>query len=624
MPLSINISDYISGSRESLGGMVLHNRRQFSIPYNQRPWSWRRADIDELWGDINGTVLRFYEADWNERPKPIGNPHFMGAFVFVKGGTDNEWQVVDGQQRLTAIIMFMAALREAAHQVSEQTGDANIKTDADVLVFQYTKWLEADPLPGEERSRLAVDKEYEQIFVNYIVKPRDQKTRTKLFSSLGIDLSEKKDHKRLKDSFDYVRSLVTDKLQGLSEKEVVRQLTALLDTVQGGLLCLWAAVEEESFAFEVFKCLNARGLELGEADKIKNELFIQAKQSLHKNISARWSEIYKNVPHGNIAVFLRTRHMAFVGPCPEKSLYKEVKEKQIDTSKIDDLTKEWVTDSEIIKVVTLQCGAGLKDETIEILKSFQVLGISLSAIFLLSAGKRYLPSDEQSFRKAALLCRNFCFRLLTICGEDTPVLEKALGKAARDLADGKGLEDILPIFKHYNSDSEFETEFSRKTEKRVKVQYYILFELEKYLGGGSGLVPAPHSPNQNIEHIMPKKFSKAASRMHEWGFARGNDKHKDYLNRLGNLCLLEGDINRDVSNFDFAAKQTAAYPGIAKNVKDKIKGGTRPRKSYKDSVLKLPGDLIDTKKYSKWDFEEIDKRQQYLATLALKVWKLDI
>ena len=250
---------------------------------------------------------------------------------------------------------------------------------------------------------------------------------------------------------------------------------------------------------------------------------------------------------------------------------------------------------------------------------FKTLSISLAQIFLFAAAKKFLPKDELEFRKAAELCRNFCFRVLTICSKDTSFLEDKLGAAARRLTSGAGLADIAKDFRAANSASEFEGEFAEATESRTKVQYYILYELESVLGGASGLVPAPHSPHQNIEHILPRNFSKAAARASEWSWARGKlEKHKLYLNRLGNLCLLEGPINQQVSNYDFDAKQQGKYPTTAENFK-----GAK-RKDYRDSKLHLSTQLADVKKYPSWSFKKIDQRQQELAKLALKAWPLTV
>lgn len=94
--------------------------------------------------------------------------------------------------------------------------------------------------------------------------------------------------------------------------------------------------------------------------------------------------------------------------------------------------------------------------------------------------------------------------------------------------------------------------------------------------------------NVNIEHIMPKTLSKV------WKI----DKkiHEKYLWRLGNLALLDENLNKKISNQSFEEK----------------------KKRYKDSII-YPNQELTT--YTKWTALEIEDRQKKLAKLALEVWK---
>lgn len=65
---------------------------------------------------------------------------------------------------------------------------------------------------------------------------------------------------------------------------------------------------------------------------------------------------------------------------------------------------------------------------------------------------------------------------------------------------------------------------------------------------------------------------------------RGSDEHKLYRNRIGNLLLLESDINKEVGDYEFMLED--AYPGRAATI------GGQPPLFYGDSVLKLPKKLV--------------------------------
>ena len=104
------------------------------------------------------------------------------------------------------------------------------------------------------------------------------------------------------------------------------------------------------------------------------------------------------------------------------------------------------------------------------------------------------------------------------------------------------------------------------------------------------MIPLDHSPKQHIEHILPRNLSNLKNRKHEWQWARSvPKKHLNYVNRYGNLLILEADINKAVSNYEFAVKQTGAYKG-------------RTILNYGSSSLKLAKSLSRPKRWEEWSF----------------------
>src|SRR5258708_16614604 len=92
-------------------GPLLEGPRQFVVPYFQRAYSWRRHQWNTLFDDI----LELYELG-------SSNSHFLGSMVLLKepanaaSPTDmgNQTLVIDGQQRIVTLSLFLAAIRAAA------------------------------------------------------------------------------------------------------------------------------------------------------------------------------------------------------------------------------------------------------------------------------------------------------------------------------------------------------------------------------------------------------------------------------------------------------------------------------------------------------------------------------
>lgn len=92
---AIKLLDFIGKSQE----------KQFVIPIYQRVYSWEKEQCKQLWDDIVKT-------GGNDRM----NGHFIGSIVFVQDDiyttSHNEFLIIDGQQRLTTIMLLLTALRD--------------------------------------------------------------------------------------------------------------------------------------------------------------------------------------------------------------------------------------------------------------------------------------------------------------------------------------------------------------------------------------------------------------------------------------------------------------------------------------------------------------------------------
>jgi uncharacterized protein with ParB-like and HNH nuclease domain len=77
----------------------------YKIPRFQRPYSWDRENIEDFWSDAIASGRA---------------GHFIGSMVLYLGKNGQDLFVVDGQQRLTTITIFLAALRDVFTEVGEQ------------------------------------------------------------------------------------------------------------------------------------------------------------------------------------------------------------------------------------------------------------------------------------------------------------------------------------------------------------------------------------------------------------------------------------------------------------------------------------------------------------------------
>ena len=112
----------------NLGNLVTADRL-FDIPLYQRSYAWERKNLEDLWDDLYylddskqhyfGTVLL----------KDSGKTAEVGAMTFER------LDVIDGQQRLTTILILM---REVISQM-KNTSDETIQRQLSLMEGQYLK-----------------------------------------------------------------------------------------------------------------------------------------------------------------------------------------------------------------------------------------------------------------------------------------------------------------------------------------------------------------------------------------------------------------------------------------------------------------------------------------------------
>src|SRR5436309_3508075 len=104
--------------RESTLKELIEGEKQFQVPLYQRLYSWTEAELGQLWEDI----LEQYDlltADEQDRVQTDAPAHFIGSTVLApspKIGASGvaPFTVIDGQQRLTTLLIALCALRDVA------------------------------------------------------------------------------------------------------------------------------------------------------------------------------------------------------------------------------------------------------------------------------------------------------------------------------------------------------------------------------------------------------------------------------------------------------------------------------------------------------------------------------
>jgi uncharacterized protein with ParB-like and HNH nuclease domain len=225
---------------------VLDASYKYIVPGYQRNFEWKREQAEEFWEDISSGSV------------------FLGNLVLdMSQEKSNTIFIVDGQQRITTIFIFLAACKYQAN---------NIKSSSQAAAIQ-TKISFVDDTSGKaSSSKLVPSPSIAGIFEQTILNPEWDGKR---FDVRGL----KRQINKLKPIYEYfIECLSNYKVDDLAD--ILRKLYEST--------FVKIEIEEPQDAFDIFERTNARGMELNAADLLKNYLF---QKNPSEKIESDWSDI---------------------------------------------------------------------------------------------------------------------------------------------------------------------------------------------------------------------------------------------------------------------------------------------------------------------------------------------
>ena len=161
-------------------------------------------------------------------------------------------------------------------------------------------------------------------------------------------------------------------------------------------------VQEIGVAYEVFEGLNARGLELSQADLVKNKLFALAEQQATlPEVKIAWETTYgaiRGQTMVDLPLFLQYHHLVFHGPVRATELYDVISASTLPGTTAKDYADSVRAASERLQL-TLDAGATFSDgATRDIERIRDALG-NKYALVLLIASTGQVAIDSPDYEK---------------------------------------------------------------------------------------------------------------------------------------------------------------------------------------------------------------------------------
>ncbi len=220
-------------------------QKWFRIPVYQRPYVWGREQIDDLLDDL--TYAQQHAPD---------DQYFLGSTVLQKNEPTaarpyEEYDVLDGQQRMTTLLMLLAVLRD-------RTDDEDVKNAVTPLIHKKG----SKTLKTPSRFRLmAENREEVRIFMTAHVEAAGG-------TLLQKELQEQREDKRQDTSVRNMARAVLE-IQGYFDRRQDVDLGEFSTFLLTQVLLIYVSTENLDDAFRLFTILNNRGLPLRNSDILK-------------------------------------------------------------------------------------------------------------------------------------------------------------------------------------------------------------------------------------------------------------------------------------------------------------------------------------------------------------------
>lgn len=572
-------------SQKSIKGLFDSSEKTMIIPVYQRAYSWEEKEIKVFLEDLKEQQIG-------------GNVYCYGNLLLETIQKDVEYEVIDGQQRLTTLTIFVRALLNVLNKRTKKENEIQNKVNLkkkEKIYFKDDGVIKLRPV------------DYDRGFYDTLIV--DNKKECSLATP---------SQKRMLDAKDYFEKTLSE----MSTDEIIN-IFSILEEAQ--VNCIELQGKKDSAL--MFELQNNRGKELSNLEKLKSffmyQLYVVSDtKETDANITYvadKFDPIYRlinDLKENNNSDDLRelNEDRIFMYHCHAYTAkgfgyrsiddiideYKNLKSNKVNW--IKSFTDELHTTFSNIKY--------LQSMKNKYLSKLIKIGMPYFVYPFLIKGLKYFKEDKEKLNQLFKTMEILSFRYKLINSRSD--LVSKLYPTLRNFKDNVFAlnEEVRSVLNDnwYWSDTRME-EYLNGNMYQNSMLNYVLWEYEHSIQLNGYDTSKVKIPKEQIEHISPQTEDS------EW-IAAGYEVDKNnfyseefaegWLNCLGNLMLISGSHNASIGNKPFA---------------DKLK-------TYKENpILKqqfeIASFLDENRKKPKWDSYAISRRHEKILEFALERWSFD-
>lgn len=608
----------------------LFDARIFRVPDYQRGYAWERPQVQEFLDDLS--LLN------------LSRRHYTGTIVLRQvpdsakedssGRLYHEAHIVDGQQRLTTIVLL---LNEVAAALGKYEGSRTLAEGT------RNSYVEALGLDDQPIYKLTLNADVDRFFKSSILPPVP-----------GIEGPPVKSAERLLDAKRQIAAYLKDAEGHQSDRE--RWLRNLRSKVISRLQFSLYEVEREAEVGVIFEVMNDRGKPLSDLEKVKNYL-LYAAASLDLDDPRHADGLVETVNHAWADLLTRMMKAGLGLPADEDQLLhahwfmqydpqsrrwrgsrsikqrfdlRNYRERHGDLLGELNAYVEGLREASISYCDIRRPGRELAFESLAsdksrediVLWSLKLARIRVIRTFLplLMAVRKRWSSDPQKYLEMLRVCEVLAFRTYKIWGANANFRESAMFHLAYEVAHARvDFTEIVRSVKREYGWRGIREAFDNFVDASKPHSLdgwgslgYFLYEYEESLAASKQVAPKVawaelmRELDGSIEHVLPQYIENQP----EWleNFA---DVHEKYVDDIGNLVLSKPAWNSAYGNKPFSKKKG-------------VFGEKNDDGSYVRCYANAPWlQEQEIAQYDDWTVESIEDRRTELLDWARKRWGVD-
>lgn len=553
-------------SQQSL--IQVFSQSALHVPEYQRGYAWDLQNVEDFYLDL---VRYIKDSEKDSSPYLFGQIiiHEEKKVIIVDEEKKEEVKryIVDGQQRLSTVTIFVCALRDIIDQYSKQYKEdipKSLTQTIDSIIGVYDRFSSS--------LKLVMNVENREFFFKYVQLNNHE------------CLPNSESDKNIKIAYDFIFQAIERYLA--DKKDVLDACNTMLNRLTQGFTVAYVKEDTLAKAFVIFETLNYRGKPLAVSDLLKNYYYSMLDEA-HEYLKQQWIDMIQETDgcsKGSSAQYIRYYWNSYNSMTREKELYGQIVRTQSHNPEFDvfDFLTDLINCSQAyVSMVDFTKKNVFDDESRSILKTMREANASSFFPLIIAIYRKRV--DFSKVRSVLVAIETMILRNQVLLGMTANSNERFFAGLALKYSNGESLDSIvLAIQEKAEPDPKVKEAF-KEFSPNAGLARQLLFSLFRFNNKGMTI----KEPEVHLEHIMPKTKGKWDVEDSIW---------KVYHKRFGNMIILHKEDNCRIKNELYSKK----------------------REAYLDS--KIPETRLLGEENDDWTYKQIESRQDLLYDQFIKRW----